>query len=158
MVLERVFRLFAGATDLAIEHFKKSLRLDPRTPLRLFHDTGLGALRFMPRRLDEAAALLVGSLRQVPTYVTTSWVLASCYGHMGRLDDARRIVDHLRDIGSPIMPPPTCCSANLDSASFSSRACGAPLATQCDWDHRLIVIPQLDVISDYHQFRCISPV
>ena len=100
------FRLFAGATDLAIEHFKKSLRLDPRTPLRPFHDTGLGACYFMQRRLDEAAALLVGSLRQVPTYVTTSWVLASCYGHMGRLDDARRIVDHLRDIGSPIMPPP----------------------------------------------------
>jgi tetratricopeptide (TPR) repeat protein len=36
-------RLFAGSTETAIEHFEKSLRLDPRTPLRHFYDTGLGA-------------------------------------------------------------------------------------------------------------------
>src|SRR6266851_1283625 len=50
--------------------------------------------------------LLAGSLRQVPTYVTTAYFLASCYAHMERLDDARGILDHLRSIGSPLMPPP----------------------------------------------------
>jgi len=97
-------RLFAGSTDAAIEHFETSLRLDPRTPLRSFHHTGLGACYFFQRRFDEAAALLAGSLRQVPTYVTTAWVLASCYAHMERLDDARGIIDHLRAIGSPVTP------------------------------------------------------
>ena len=99
-------RLFAGSTETAIEHFEKSLRLDPRTPLRHFYDTGLGACYFVQRRFTEAAPLLAGSLRQVPTYVTTSYFLASCYAHMERLDDARRILDHLRSIGSPLMPPP----------------------------------------------------
>jgi adenylate cyclase len=99
-------RLFAGSTEAAIQHFEKSLRLDPRTPLRHFHDTGLGACYFLQRRFDEAAALLAGSLRQVPTYVTTAYFLASCYAHMERLDDAGRILDHLRSIGSPPMPPP----------------------------------------------------
>jgi len=80
------------------------LRLDPRTPLRPFHHTGLGACYFFQRRFDEAVALLAGSLRQVPTYVTTAWVLASCYAHMERLDDARGIIDHLRAIGSPVTP------------------------------------------------------
>jgi tetratricopeptide (TPR) repeat protein len=61
-------RLFAGSTETAIKHFEKSLRLDPRTPLRPFHHTGLGACYFLQRRFDEAAALLAGSLRQVPTY------------------------------------------------------------------------------------------
>jgi len=51
-----------------------------------------------------AVALLAGSLRQVPTYVTTAWVLASCYAHMERLDDARGMIDHLRAIGSPVAP------------------------------------------------------
>jgi hypothetical protein len=31
-------RLFAGSTETAIEHFEKSLWLDPRTPLRHFYD------------------------------------------------------------------------------------------------------------------------
>jgi adenylate cyclase len=99
-------RLFAGSTETAIEHFEKSLRLDPRTPRRHFHDTGLGACYFLQRRFDEAAALLAGSLRQVPTYVTTAYFLASCYAYMERLDDAGGILDHLRSIGSPPMPPP----------------------------------------------------
>jgi adenylate cyclase len=99
-------RLFAGSTETAIEHFEKSLRLDPRTPVRHFYDTGLGACYFLQRRFEEAAPLLAGSLRQVPTYVTTAYFLASCYAHMERLDDARGILDHLRSIGSPLMPPP----------------------------------------------------
>jgi tetratricopeptide (TPR) repeat protein len=71
-------RLFAGSTETAIEHFEKSLRLNPRTPLRHFYDTGLGACYFLQRRFDEAASLLAASLRQVPTYVTTAYFLASC--------------------------------------------------------------------------------
>ena len=99
-------RLWAGLLDLAIEHFETSLRLDPRTPLRPFHQTGIGAAYFMQRHFDEAAALLLGSLQQVPTYVLTSRVLACCYAHMGRLDEARGIVDRLRTI-TPIVIPPT---------------------------------------------------
>jgi len=55
---------------------------------------------------DHEIAPYTGSLRQVPTYVTTAYFLASCYAHMERLDDARAILDHLRSIGSPLMPPP----------------------------------------------------
>jgi adenylate cyclase len=98
-------RLFAGSTDLALEHFETSLRLDPRTPMRMFHHTGIGACYFIQRRFDEAAAMLLGSLQQVPTYVTTARVLASCYAHMGRLDEARGMIEHLRTIKASLMPP-----------------------------------------------------
>jgi TolB-like protein/class 3 adenylate cyclase/tetratricopeptide (TPR) repeat protein len=100
-------RLFAGSTEMSIEHFETSLRLDPRTPLRPFLDTGIAACYFFQRRFEEAVALLVPSLRQVPTYVTTSWILVSCYAHMGRLDEAREIVAHLRKITPSVMPPKT---------------------------------------------------
>jgi len=97
-------RLFAGTTDMAIMHYETSLRLDPHTPLRPFINTGLGACYFFQRRFDEAVPLLAGSLRQVPDYVTGAWVLASCYAHMERLDDARVIIDHLHAVGSPVTP------------------------------------------------------
>jgi hypothetical protein len=35
---------------------------------------------------------VVPSLRQVPSYVTTAWVLIACYTQMGRLDDARAVI------------------------------------------------------------------
>ena len=85
-------------------HYETSLRLDPHTPLRPFINTGLGACYFFQRRFDEAVPLLAGSLRQVPDYVTGAWVLASCYAHMERLDDARVIIDHLHAVGSPVTP------------------------------------------------------
>jgi hypothetical protein len=36
---------------------------------------------------------VVASLRQAPSYVTTASVLVACYAQMGRLDDAREVID-----------------------------------------------------------------
>jgi pentatricopeptide repeat protein len=43
-----------------------------------------------------AAAISVGSLQEFPTYAPTYRFLASCYAHMGRLEEAREIVERLR--------------------------------------------------------------
>jgi tetratricopeptide (TPR) repeat protein len=98
-----VLRLFAGNPDLAIEHFEASLRLSPRdrfgAPL-----TGIGIALFFNRRFDEAAAKLLASLEQVPSLALTYQFLASCYAHMGRLDEARAIVSRLRSL-TPITVP-----------------------------------------------------
>jgi len=98
-----VLRLFAGNPDLAIEHFEASLRLSPRdrfgAPL-----TGIGIALFFNRRFDEAAAKLLASLEQVPSLALTYQFLASCYAHMGRLDEARAIVTRLRSL-TPITVP-----------------------------------------------------
>jgi TolB-like protein/class 3 adenylate cyclase len=97
-----VLRNYAGQPDLAIEHFKNSLRLSPRN--RTSPGPGLGAAHFFGRRFGEAAALLLASLEQAPTFVMTYRLLASCYAHMGRLDDAREIVKRLRGITSIVVP------------------------------------------------------
>ena len=93
-------RLFSGSAEIAIEHFEKSLRLDPRTPRRPFHQGGLGACYFFQRRFADAVAELESSRRQVPTYITASLVLAACYTHMGRLADARATIARLRATSS----------------------------------------------------------
>jgi adenylate cyclase len=82
-------RTVCGEADLAIEHFEMSLRLDPRATRRAFHLTGMGICHFWRRRFDQAAGVLEASFHELPTYAMTTWFLAACYAHMGRLDDAR---------------------------------------------------------------------
>jgi adenylate cyclase len=43
-------------------------------------------------------ANLLASLDLAPTFSVTYRVLASCYAHMGRIDEAREIVERLRAI------------------------------------------------------------
>ena len=56
------------------------------------------------RRFDQAAAKLLASLEQIPTFAVTYRFLASCYAHMGRLDEARAIVERLRAITPVVLP------------------------------------------------------
>jgi adenylate cyclase len=99
-----VLKNFAGQFDLAIEHLETSLRLSPRGPLGGAPGTALGAAHFFNYRFDDAAAILVASLERVSTFVWTYRLLASCYAHMGRLDDAREIVRRLRTITPVVIP------------------------------------------------------
>ena len=98
-----LLRLYAGQPDLAIEHFKTSLRLSPRDRIGN-HGTGLGTAHFFSRRFDEAAAILLTSLERAPGFAVTYRFLASCYAHMGRLDEARAIVERLRAITPVVVP------------------------------------------------------
>ena len=95
-------RLWAGQTELGIEHFQKSLRLNPlrRAPASM----GIGVGHFFAHRLDKAAAMLLLSLEENPSWAPCYRFLASCYAHLGRLDDARSLVKRLRDI-TPIVVP-----------------------------------------------------
>jgi Tfp pilus assembly protein PilF len=85
-----VLRNFAGEPDIAIEHLERSLRLSPRD--RTSSGPGLGSAYFFSRRFDEAASILLSALQRAPRFAVTYRLLASCYAHMGRLDEARDIV------------------------------------------------------------------
>jgi pentatricopeptide repeat protein len=98
-----VIRNWAGQPDLALEHFATFLRLSPRERLP-YYLTGIGIALLFKRRFEEAAAKLVASLEQLPTFALTYRLLASCYAHMGRLDEAREVVQRLRTITATVMP------------------------------------------------------
>jgi TolB-like protein/class 3 adenylate cyclase len=96
-------RLYAGKPDLAIEHFETSIRLNPRD-LHWVQLTGIGIGHFFNRRLEDAAALLLRALHENPAYPLANRFLASCYAHMGRLNEARDVVTRLRSITPMVVP------------------------------------------------------
>jgi len=96
-------RLFAGDTDLAIQHFKTSMRLDPRGQ-RGFHLSGIGMAHFLNRRFDDALAVLRVSLEEVPIFTATYRSLAACYAHMGRLEEARSIIKRMASLTPVLLP------------------------------------------------------
>jgi TolB-like protein len=99
-------RIFAGQPDLALEHFETFLRLSPRDRTA-FYLTGIGNALFFKRRFDDAAAKLLASLEHLPTVTPTYRLLASCYAHMGRLEEAREIVKRLLTVTRVVVPSVT---------------------------------------------------
>lgn len=96
-------RLWAGQADLASAHFQMSLRLNPRdqsTTLAL----GIGVGQFINRRFADAVATLSVALEQFPNFASIHRWLAASYAHMGRLDEARDILERLRIITPVVMP------------------------------------------------------
>ena len=59
---------------------------------------------FFARRFEEAKAMLLRSLQERPTYLATLRFLASCYAHLGRLDEAREAMQRLRALTPVVMP------------------------------------------------------
>jgi len=96
--------LWAGQTVLANEHEEASLRLSPRVrtgwALHLF-----GAAHLIERRFDEAVPHLRLAIEEEPGFTEPYRLLASCYAHLGRLDDARAIVERLRGFTPLVVPP-----------------------------------------------------
>ena len=86
----------AGLYDVAIEHLERSLRLSPRG-YPVGPRMALGMAHFFSRRFDQAAEMLAMSTREGAS-ATAYCFLASCYGHMGRLDEARAVIERLRAI------------------------------------------------------------
>ena len=64
----------------------------------------MGRAYFFKRQFDEAAAKLLLAIQDDPGYPVSYRTLASCYAHMGRLDEARAIVTRLRAITPVVMP------------------------------------------------------
>ena len=96
-------RLWAGQPGLAIKHFETFLRLSPREN-RAGVYLGIGVGHFFSRRLEQANALFLLSLQEIPTWAPTHRFLASCYAHMGQIDKAREVVARLRGFTDLIVP------------------------------------------------------
>ena len=96
-------RLWAGQPDIAIDHFGISMRLNP-LQRRAGPYLGIGMGHFFTRRFEDAAATLLLSLQEIPSWVPTYRFLASCYAHMGRLEEAHDVVRRLRAITTEVVP------------------------------------------------------
>jgi TolB-like protein len=95
-------RLWAGQPDNAIEHLEAALRLSPRARVGASL-AFIGAAHFFLRRFDEALPKLLLAIQDDPGFPEPYRYLASCYAHIGRLDDAREVVMRLRAITSVVI-------------------------------------------------------
>jgi tetratricopeptide (TPR) repeat protein len=96
-------RCWAGQPELAIQHVEESLRLSPRARLGGALNV-IGAAHFFRRRFNEAVPQLLLAIQEDPNFPSPYRVLAACYAHMGRLDEAREIVKRLRAITPVVVP------------------------------------------------------
>jgi len=95
-------RLWAGQTDLAMEHAAMALRLSPRAQAGMTSWL-IGAALFFSRRFEEAIPRLRVAIEDAPGFQTPYRFLAACYAHMGRLDEARSTIARLRALTPEVM-------------------------------------------------------
>jgi tetratricopeptide (TPR) repeat protein len=96
-------RLWAGQPDLAIKQFETALRLSPHDH-RAGNFMSIGVGHFFSQRFDDAAAMLLRSLQEHPGWAPTYRLLAACYAHMGRLDEARETIARLKAVTRVVVP------------------------------------------------------
>ena len=101
-----ILRMWAGQPDIAIEHAAAALRLSPRarvgSPLSV-----MGFAYLLCGRFAETVPKLLVAIQDNPKFPEPYRILAACYAHMGRLDEAREIVARLRAITPVVMPSAT---------------------------------------------------
>jgi hypothetical protein len=63
----------------------------------------MGMAYFFSRRFGEAAEQLALAVRAYAGWPPPCRGLAACYAYMGRLDEARAVIEQLRILGAPAM-------------------------------------------------------
>jgi adenylate cyclase len=98
-----ILRLWAGQPDMAIEHLETSLRLSPRARVGPAF-VAIGAAHLVSRRFDEAVPKLILAIQEDPSAPAPYRLLAACYAHMGKLNEARAVVERLRAFAPDLLP------------------------------------------------------
>jgi adenylate cyclase len=98
-----VLRLWASQPDIAIEHAESSLRLSPRERVG-GNQLLIAAAHFYSRRFEDAVPKFLLAMQEDPSATDAYRALASCYAHMGQIDEAREVIARLRTITPRVMP------------------------------------------------------
>ena len=85
----------AGRRDEAAERLDMALRLSPRDPFRYWWLAYRGFADFAEERHEEAAEWARKALQINPDFPSGHRLLASTYGRMGRIDEARTALEEL---------------------------------------------------------------
>ena len=89
----------AGRPKDGLAYIEEAMRLDPHHPPSYL--ITLGSAQFGMERFEDAAATFERAVRRNPDNEIPFIYLASAYGHLGRIDDADKVIDEinfLRDL------------------------------------------------------------
>jgi adenylate cyclase len=91
-------RIWLGQMDLAIENAAHAVRLSPLDPLRYNVFSATAMAHFLSGRYNEACSWAERAMRLAPSRVTPVRTLAASCAMAGRMEEARKAVDRLREI------------------------------------------------------------
>jgi adenylate cyclase len=88
--------MFLGEPKAAIEHIERAMRLDPGFSQQYLHFLGMAHL--LMGHYETAAAMFKERIRLAPETDTSRSSLASTLGHLGEIEEARRVWAELKKI------------------------------------------------------------
>jgi len=91
---------YAGMPAEALESFTYAMRLDPHFPPIVLHF--VAQAHFALADYEAAAELLRERIARTPATDSSRLLLASCYGHLGKVDNARAVWSELMQINPDI--------------------------------------------------------
>jgi tetratricopeptide (TPR) repeat protein len=91
-------RLWRGEPDDAIERFARAMRLSPLDPEMYRMEAGTAMAHLLAGRIDAASSWAERAFRRLPSFMLPVSVIAASYARAGRMDEARRAMDHLRQL------------------------------------------------------------
>ncbi len=89
-------RIYLGRPEEAIPLIERAMRLDPATNQQFLHFLGMANL--LAGRYETAAAALRERIRLTPNTDFSRSLLASALGHLGQIEEARRVWQELTEI------------------------------------------------------------
>ena len=95
-------RVWNGNPDGAIAHFEHAMRLSPLDPELYRMQAGMAAAHLFAGRFDIASAWAEKAFRDLPSFLMVVAVIAASHALAGRTDEARRAMDHLRQLDSTL--------------------------------------------------------
>ncbi len=88
--------MYTGQPQSAIPHIERAMRLDPGFSQQYLHFLGLS--QFLLGNYETAATMFRERILLVPNTDVTRSALASALGHLGAVDEARRVWAELKNI------------------------------------------------------------
>jgi TolB-like protein/Flp pilus assembly protein TadD len=90
--------VWLGEAERAVAHAERAIRLSPRDPMIHQMHSAIGNAYFVSGKYEEAAASAMVGLQVEPDYQPALRLGAAAYGQLGRLEDAKRLLLHLREL------------------------------------------------------------
>ncbi len=91
-------KIILGEPDLAIEHYARSVRLNPRDPLMCLTYHGISLAHFCAGRYDDASSWAEKALGEAPNYAPALRALAAADVFAGRLERAKGAIARMREL------------------------------------------------------------
>jgi adenylate cyclase len=95
---------FGGYREEALDRLQQAMRASPHDPLTWLWSTWTAAMQFFSRDFEAALTTMRAVLRLRPGYVLGYLTTAAALAHLGRLDEAREVVDRARALFPDLLP------------------------------------------------------